>query len=139
MIRTALLCLTLIVPAFAFGETPAPEQKFEFETYQLVILKRGPKAKDFTQAQLEALQKQHLAHLTKLGESGKMVIAGPFSEQADESFRGLCLYRVGSVAEAKALAESDPMVKAGRLVVEVMNWHVEKGYVQFPKAPAPKP
>jgi len=64
-----------------------------------------------------------------------MVVAGPFDEQEDEGKRGLCLYRVASAAEARALAEQDPAVKAGRLKVEVMAWWVEKGAVSF-KAPA---
>ena len=74
--------------------------------------------------------------LTLFGTSthaGKMVIAGPFSDQKDDSYRGLCIYNT-SVEEARALAEADPAVKAGRLAVEVMTWHVEKGYMTFPKA-----
>jgi hypothetical protein len=32
---------------------------------------------------------------------------------------------------------ADPAVKAGRLKVEVVTWYVGKGYMTFPKAPAP--
>jgi uncharacterized protein len=136
----ALLGLVLLViPMLSAAQARDKPTKPDFETYQLVILKRGPKAAQLSQSELEKLQKEHLAHLTRMGEEGKMVIAGPFSAQADESFRGLCLYRVSSLDEAKRLAEADPMVKAGRLEVAVMNWHVEKGYMTFPKAPTPSP
>jgi hypothetical protein len=47
----------------------------------------------------------------------------------------MCVYRVGSIDEARKLAEDDPAVKAGRLRVEVMTWYVQKGYMAFPKAP----
>jgi len=45
-----------------------------------------------------------------------------------ESF---CLYRVGT-DEARALAEADPSVQAGRLVVDVMTWLTRRGAVTFP-------
>lgn len=119
---------------------PAPAaEEMAFESYQLVLLKRGAAWTPEKTPALEELQRQHLAHLGKMGESGKMVIAGPFGDQADESMRGMCLYRVGSVEEARTLAENDPMVKAGRLKVEVLTWYVEKGYMTFPKAFAAPP
>jgi uncharacterized protein YciI len=71
-----------------------------------------------------------------MGQSGKMLIAGPLGDQPDPALRGVCLYRVGSVDEARALAEQDPAVRAGRLRVEAMTWWVGKGYLAFPKAPA---
>ncbi|HLT30279.1 MAG TPA: YciI family protein [Myxococcaceae bacterium] len=106
-----------------------------FETYQLVLLRRDERWQDDPARDLSALQKAHLAHLTRMAEEGHMVAAGPFGDQDDETLRGLCLYRVGSVDEARALAEADPMVQAGRLRVEVMTWSTEAGYVVFPKAP----
>jgi uncharacterized protein YciI len=116
--------------------TPAPPAaKFEFETFQLVLLVRPADRKELPEAEAEAIQKQHLAHLTKMGESGKMMVAGPFGDQRDQALRGACIYRVGSVEEARALAEADPAVKAGRLRVEVVTWYVGKGYMSFPKAP----
>lgn len=119
---------------------PASAKKFEMpanmESHTLVILERGPKAASFTEAELEKLQVQHLAHLTKLGNEGKIVVAGPFTDQSNESMRGACIYSV-PIAEAVKLAEEDPMVKAGRLKITAMTWWMEKGYVAFPKATAP--
>ena len=128
------LMLLTALPAMAEDKE---EPAMEFESYQLVLLKRGPAWTPDASPELEKLQQEHLTHLFNLGEAGKIVIAGPFSEQDDESLRGMCLYRVGSVDEARKLAEADPAVKAGRLKVEVLTWWVEKGYMKFPKAPAP--
>jgi uncharacterized protein YciI len=108
------------------------------EKYYLVLLKRAPNAPKMDAPTLEALQKQHLGHLRAMYEAGKMVIAGPFDEQQDQSLRGMCLYRVASLEEARRLAEQDPAVKAGRLQVDVLAWWVEKGYVSFKPPPAPK-
>jgi uncharacterized protein len=124
----ALLAAILAVPA------AADPPKFEMESVQLVLLVRAPTWKQLPPEESEALQRQHIAHLTAMGESGSMVVAGPFSDQSDPAFRGVCIYRVGSVAEARALAEQDPAVKAGQLRVEAMTWWYGKGYMTFPKA-----
>ncbi len=50
--------------------------------------------------------------------------------------RRMCLYRVGTLAEARRLAEADPAVKAGRLAVEVLAWWVQKDAVSFKPPPA---
>jgi uncharacterized protein YciI len=114
---------------------PTPDLPPNMESYQLVLLKRGPRWTPEVTPALKELQEQHLAHLSRLGNEGKIVVAGPFSDQKDVSVRGACIYRVGSVDEARALAEQDPAVKAGRLAVEAVTWWVEKGYMAFPKAP----
>jgi uncharacterized protein len=135
-----LLAVALAVPAPAPGAEeaqpaiPPPPAGFEMESVQLVLLLRAPTWKKQPEPEAAALQKQHIGHLTAMGEAGKMVVAGPFSDQADPAYRGVCIYRVGSVAEARALAEQDPAVKAGQLRVEAMTWWYGKGYMTFPKA-----
>jgi len=126
-------------PAVAQTTQPATQPAIEFEQFQLVILRAGDNPPELSRDQLKELQKQHLAHLTAMGKSGKMVLAGPFGDQEDKSFRGMCLYRVGSIEAARKLAEEDPAVKAGRMKVQAMTWYVEKGYVTFPKAPVLEP
>jgi uncharacterized protein YciI len=138
----ALAALIALAPVQASADPAGPPAvvapvKFEFEQFQLVLLVRPADRKEIPEAEAEAIQKQHLAHLTKMGESGKMVVAGPFGDQRDASLRGACLYRVATPEEARALAEADPAVKAGRLRVEVVTWYVGKGSMSFPKAPAP--
>ena len=116
--------------------SPAPGSGApDFEKYQLVLLVRGPGYVPGDSPELQELQKAHLAHLRAMAEAGKMVIAGPFGDQPDPAYRGLCLYRVGSLEEARALAEDDPMVKSGRLRALAMTWYVERGYMAFPRAP----
>jgi uncharacterized protein YciI len=134
----ALLAVVLAGPATVRAaedaRPPPPPPGFEMESVQLVLLLRAPTWKKLPAEESAALQKQHMAHLTAMGESGKMVVAGPFADQADPAYRGVCIYRVGSVAEARSLAEQDPIVKAGQLRVEAMTWWFGKGYMTFPKA-----
>lgn len=123
------LCASLLVPPALVSEEAAP---MEFETYQLVLLKRPAEREDLPEARVQEIQAAHLGHLTRMAREGHMVVAGPFRDQEDERLRGLCLYRVGSVDEARRLAEQDPAVQAGRLEVEVMTWYTQKGALAFP-------
>ena len=130
----ALLALATAVAATSPLPALAADAPFEMESVQLVLLLRAPTWKKLPAEESAALQKQHMAHLTAMGESGRMVVAGPLADQADPAYRGVCIYRVGSVAEARALAEQDPIVRAGQLRVEAMTWWFGKGYMTFPKA-----
>ena len=102
----------------------------ELESRTLVLLKRPREAPAFSDEQREGVQAQHLGHLRAMRERGSLVAGGPFSDQPDETLRGLCLYRTG-LEETRALAESDPAVHAGRLEVDVLTWWFPAGTVSF--------
>jgi uncharacterized protein YciI len=68
-----------------------------------------------------------------------VVTNGPVLDQPDESFRGLTIYRTGSLEEARALAEQDPAVLAGRLAIEVMTWWCPQGTMSRPGRPVAAP
>lgn len=137
--RVALmLALALALPGTARPADPPPRM----ESVQLVLLMRAPTWKALPPEEAQELQKRHIGHLEAMGKAGKMVAAGPFSDQADPAYRGVCIYRVGSVEEARRLAMEDPAVKAGQLRVEAMSWWFMRGSVTFPMAvepPAPAP
>ena len=102
----------------------------ELERFSFVLLRRGPRANELSEDELDRLQAAHLAHLDAMSEQGVMAVAGPFGEQPDETWRGFCLYTV-ELDEARRLAESDPSVQAGRMAVQVFNWWTRKGTVRF--------
>jgi uncharacterized protein len=101
------------------------------DSVTLVLLRRGPRAAEFTEKELDDLQERHLAYLDEMRRRGHMVAAGPFSDQPDESLRGICLY-VTALEETRRLAEGDPSVQAGRLTVDVMRWSFLRGEVVLP-------
>jgi uncharacterized protein YciI len=92
------------------------------------FLVRGPKWTRETTPATEEIQRGHLAYMTELNRQGKLVAAGPFVDDSD--IRGIVVYRVATVDEARELASGDPAVKAGRLVIEPHPWMTLKGILK---------
>jgi uncharacterized protein len=99
----------------------------EFDAYQVVVLRRVADRPHLDDAASESLQRQHLGHFAKMRAAGYMTVAGPV--EGDDDIAGICIYRAGSVEEARLLAEDDPSVRAGRLEVGAMSWFTAKGAV----------
>jgi|SRR5689334_6090445 len=94
-------------------------------TAYLAFLVRGEKWTPDKTPETEALQKAHLANIGRLAELKKLVVAGPFGD--DGTLRGIFVFRVASLDEARALAATDPAVKAGRLALQIYPWIVPDG------------
>jgi uncharacterized protein YciI len=127
------LSFTLSLHAQEADSTTQQPETFEYEwagekimmqKYFIAFLKSGPNR---SQSEEEAmkLQQQHLAYLGGLYEDGIINLNGPTDGTGD--IRGFSVYNVANIENAKELANNDPMVKAGRLVVEVHPWWLAKG------------
>jgi uncharacterized protein YciI len=104
----------------------------ELESFELVLLRRPPDAPGYDEETMDRIQHEHLEYHSSLRASGDIATNGPVMDQPDESLRGLTFYRTGSLARARELAEADPAVRAGRLVVEVMTWLCPPGLLRQP-------
>lgn len=91
--------------------------------YTIVFLRKGPASLD-DEARNERLHLEHLQHLTKLQIAGKLILNGPTLIEHD--IHGVSIYDA-EVEEARALAEADPKVKAGYLMVEAIPWMAVPG------------
>ncbi len=71
----------------------------------------------------------HLEYQRDLEERGVLVMAGPLSDATGESMEGggMILYRAASMAEAKALADADPMHDSGARGYTLRKWLVNEG------------
>jgi uncharacterized protein len=98
----------------------------ELESYTFVLLRRGPRADEYSEEELEEIQRGHLAFLDEMREQGHMLLSGPFRDQEDETKRGFCVYRTG-LEKTRRLTEGDPAIKAGRMSLEAMTWLTRKG------------
>jgi uncharacterized protein YciI len=94
-------------------------------TAYLAFLVRGDKWTPEKTPATEAIQKAHLANIQKLADMKKLVVAGPFGDNG--RLRGIFVFRVDSLEEARNLASTDPAVQAGRLALVIHPWVVSEG------------
>jgi len=94
--------------------------KYGMKTYVMAFLKKGSnRPTDSTER--ANLQKAHLKNIGRLANEGKLIVAGPFLD--DQEIRGIYIFNVSTVEEAKALTETDPAIKAGSLIMELHPWY----------------
>jgi uncharacterized protein YciI len=89
------------------------------------FLTRGEKWTPEKTPATEEIQKGHMANINRLAEMKKLIAAGPFGDNG--TLRGIFVFRVGSLEEAKALTATDPAVQAGRLAMDIHPWMVPEG------------
>ena len=104
---------------FQFDQKLATElnaDDYGMKTYVMALLKTGPNRStdSITKAQL---QRAHLDNITKMAENGTLVLAGPFLDNGE--LRGIYLFNVETIEEAKKLTETDPLIKSGGLIMEL--------------------
>ena len=104
----------------------------DLEAFELVLLRRADDPPDYPDDELDRIQREHLDYHARLRGTGEIVTNGPVVDQPDPSLRGLTFYRTGSLDQARALAEADPAVRAGRLAVEIMTWYCPPGTMSRP-------
>lgn len=94
--------------------------EYGMKRYVIAFLKTGPvKMTDSTER--KRLQSGHLLNIQRLAKEGKLIIAGPFLD--GQNLRGIFVFNVETVEEAKQLAASDPAVKAGIFELEFHPWY----------------
>src|SRR5688572_6479470 len=96
--------------------------KMGMRGYVLAILKTGPKDSEIKGKEREDMFKGHFANMNRLADEGKLSVAGPFAKN-DKAFRGLFILNVKTVDEATALVNTDPVVKSGMMVVDLVPWY----------------
>jgi uncharacterized protein len=93
---------------------------YGMKRYMMAFLKAGPN-RNQDSATAANLQRAHMRNIQRMAKEGKLALAGPFLD--DTGLQGIYIFNVESVEEARALTESDPAIKAGRLVMELHPWY----------------
>jgi uncharacterized protein YciI len=129
---TLVLAVLILASFVATAEEPTVGPGgWEMTTYYVGFLYRGAKWTPEETPETRKIQEGHMANIRRMGAEGKLVIAGPFTDNGD--LRGLYVFRVASAEEAKALVESDPAVKAGRLRFELHPWYAARNITVTPR------
>jgi uncharacterized protein len=112
-------CLRFVVALFLLLASAAQAQDAP-KTYYVLLHSPGPhwaKGKGFRE---QPGVQAHIEYMSGFDKAGKLVMGGPFLDNAG----GLAVLAAASLEEAKAEAEADPTVKNGLLKVTVHPWLV---------------
>jgi uncharacterized protein len=91
---------------------------------QLYVIHTTPVA---PREQIVGLLSEHLEHQVQLEKEGIMFGAGPMAEEDGSPAGGLIVIRADSFAAARAIADRDPLHKAGLRRYTIRRWTVNEG------------
>jgi uncharacterized protein YciI len=89
-------------------------------SYVLVVLKTGPTPMPAGKDR-EEMFKGHFANMNRLAAQGKLALAGPFD--GVDGWRGLFIFAVAEIDEARKLTATDPVISSGEMVAEYHKYY----------------
>ncbi len=139
--KTLVLLAILCASSLSFGQTPSKNDtnntnpnynetlaqklgadNYGMKSYFLVILKSGAN-KTSDKELINNSFRGHLNNINRLVQEGKLVIAGPLS-QNEHQYRGIfILHHLASTEEANLILQTDPAIKNGLLDYEIFTWY----------------
>jgi uncharacterized protein YciI len=93
---------------------------YGMKRYVMAFLKSGPN-RNHDSITAVNLQRAHMNNIQRMAEEGSLIIAGPFLDDGD--LRGIYIFNVESIEEARELTATDPAIQAGRLEMELHPWY----------------
>ena len=80
---TPRLILLAISSCLLFGaDEKKPEPKYEMTKYVMGLLRKGPNWSAASTEETQRIQEGHMANIRKMAAVGKLVVAGPFNDNA---------------------------------------------------------
>jgi uncharacterized protein YciI len=130
-IGAAALCLALSSHAQVTVEAGKPAYDADLartlgaddngmKSYVFVLLKTGPN-KVPAGAERDEMFKGHFANMSRLSAEGKLALAGPLD--GVDGWRGLFVFAVPDIEEAKTLVATDPVIVKGEMVAEYHRYY----------------
>jgi len=95
--------------------------EYGMKKYVFCLLKSGTNT-TASKEETKKLFEGHMANINKLAKEGKLVVAGPFMKN-DRNYRGIYIFNVETIEEAKSLVATDPAIKANLLEAELTPWY----------------
>lgn len=144
MKRFSLLVLLLSIGLFANAQDKKVNPKYDealakqvgaddygMKMYVLVMLKTGSNT-TATKLQSDSLFAGHMANMGKLVKLNKLTVAGPLAKN-DKNYRGIFIFNVKTIDEAKELLATDPAVNAKLLDADLFNWYGSAALAEYLK------
>jgi hypothetical protein len=138
ILALALAALAAAAPAQKAAESPAPgydaqlaralgADDYGMRKYVLVLLRTGPHPMPKGPAR-DAMFKGHMANIERLASARKLVLAGPLDGK--DGLRGMFVFAVPDIDEAKKLVATDPTIARGELVAEYHTYYGSAALMQ---------
>ncbi|WP_077036747.1 YciI family protein [Pelomonas sp. KK5] len=135
----AFLLSALLLAGATAAQTPNPNydealakrlgaDEYGMRSYVLVILKTGPN-KLPAGPERDEMYKGHFANIKRLADEGKLAVAGPLD--GADGWRGVFIFAVKDIEEAKALAATDPVLIKGEMVAEYHRFYSSAGLMEI--------
>jgi len=105
--------------------------EYGMKKYVFCLLKSGSNT-TASKEETKKLFAGHMENIGKLAKEGKLAVAGPFMKN-DRNYRGIYIFNVETVEEAKALVATDPAIKANLLEAELTPWYCSAALQEIPK------
>lgn len=139
--KRALFTLSLIFAGIglSFAQSQYDEElakklgadDYGMKKYVMAFLLRGDRVSEYTPEQRSEIQAGHMANIGRMAEIGKLIVAGPFF--GNDELRGIYIFDVQTVEEAKALTETDPAIQAGVLKMDLKEWYGSAALMLLPE------
>ncbi|CAN1524951.1 YCII-related [Flavobacteriaceae bacterium] len=95
--------------------------EYGMKQYVFCILKTGSNT-TASPEERSNLFKGHMTNINRLAQEGKLVVAGPFMKN-ERNYRGIYIFNVSTIEDAKTLVNSDPAVKENIFETEMTIWY----------------
>lgn len=105
--------------------------EYGMKKYVFCLLKSGTNT-TASKEESKKLFEGHMENINKLAKEGKLVVAGPFMKN-DRNYRGIYIFNVETIDEAKALVATDPAIKANLLEAELTPWYATAALLETVK------
>jgi len=105
--------------------------EYGMKTYVMAFLKSGTETEKYSAEERAEIQKGHMANIQRLSASGKLILAGPFID--GKEFRGIFIFDVSELEEARELTATDPAIQAGVLVMDLKKWYGSAALLAIPE------
>lgn len=94
---------------------------YGMKSYVFAVLKTGSNTTT-DKAFIDSCFAGHMANIMRLVAEDKLIVAGPLGKN-DNNYRGIFIFNVPTIEEAKELVQTDPAINSKLLDAELYNWY----------------
>ena len=132
MNKSKLIILLLLFPALLRAQSTNPgydealarklgADEYGMKQYVLVMLKTGTN-QTTEKVVLDSLFSGHMKNIRRMVDEGKLIVAGPLGKN-EKTYRGIFIFDVKTLDEARELLQTDPAVSSKVLDADLFEWY----------------